>query len=151
MWVLKRFWGFLNWVLTVIVNDDVYLGLLRQHWGLVLAKKEVYFSAIQELRVLFWRAILYSSIICVGWSEFYFFGYVFHVQNLFELCELRERSISLFDLVFLTFLCYFLFWEERYIKFEQKYLFTLDFNRGESRKTNGSYLRWIKWYFSNHG
>ena len=37
---------FLNWVLTVIVNDDVYLGLLRIHWGLVMSKKEVYFSAI---------------------------------------------------------------------------------------------------------
>ena len=37
---------FLDWVLTVIMNDDVYLGLLRQHWGLVLPKKEVYFSAI---------------------------------------------------------------------------------------------------------
>ena len=35
---------------------------------------------------------------------FYFFGYVLHVQ---DLCELRERSISLFDLVSLTFLCYF--------------------------------------------
>ena len=35
---------------------------------------------------------------------------------------------SLFDLVSLAFLCYFLFWEERDIKFEQKYLFTPDFN-----------------------
>ena len=43
---IKEILRFLNWVLTVIVNDDVYLGLLRQHWSLVLPKKEVYFSAI---------------------------------------------------------------------------------------------------------
>ena len=48
---------------------------------------------------------------------FIFFGYVFHVQNL---CEWRERKIPLFDLLSLAFLLYFLFWEERDIKFEQK-------------------------------
>ena len=53
--------------------------------------------------------------------------YVLHVQ---DLCELRERPIPLFDLVSLPFYCYFLFWEERDIKFEQKYLFTPDFNGG---------------------
>ena len=52
--------------------------------------------------------------------------YILHVQ---DLCELRERPIPLLDLVSLAFLCYFLFWEERYIKFEQKYLFTPNFNR----------------------
>ena len=31
--------------------------------------------------------------------------------------------------------------EERDIKFEQKYLFIPDFNRGGLRKTNGTYLR----------
>ena len=66
------------------------------------------------------------------------FGYVLHVQ---DLCELRKRSIPLFDLVSLAFLYYFLFWEERDIKFEQKYLFTHDFNRGGLRKTNGTYLK----------
>ena len=55
-----------------------------------------------------------------------------------------------FDLVSLAFLCYFLFWEERDIKFEQKYLFTSNFNRGGLRKTNGIYLRWLKWHFLNH-
>ena len=68
-------------------------------------------------------------------------GYVFHVQ---DLCELRERPIPLFDLVFLAFLCYFLFWEERDIKFEQKYLFTPDFNRDGLQKTSRTYLKWIK-------
>ena len=56
-----------------------------------------------------------------------------------------------FDPVSLEFLCYFLFWEERDIKFEQKYLFTPDFNRGELQKTNETYHRWVKKYFSNHG
>ena len=69
------------------------------------------------------------------------FGYVLHVQ---DLCELRERPIPLFDFVSLAFLCYFLFWEERDIKFEQKYLFTPDFNRSGLRKTNGTYHRWVK-------
>ena len=48
------------------------------------------------------------------------------------------------DLVSLAFLCYFLFWEERDMKFEQKYLFNPNFNRGGLRKTNGTYLRWVK-------
>ena len=74
----------------------------------------------------------------MGLRLFIFFGYVLHVQNL---CEWRERQIPVFDLVFLAFLLYFLFWEERDIKFEQKYLFTLDFNRGGLRKTNGTYYR----------
>ena len=56
-----------------------------------------------------------------------------------------------FDLVSLAFLCYFLLWKERDIKFEQKYLFTPDFNRDRLLKTNRPYLRWVKWYFSNHG
>ena len=58
----------------------------------------------------------------------------------------RERQIPLFDLVSLAFLCYFFFffWEERDIKFEQKYLFTLEFNRGGLRKTNGTYHKWVK-------
>ena len=68
-----------------------------------------------------------------------------------DLCELRERPIPLFDLVSLAFLCYFLFWEERDIKFEQKYLFTPDFNKGGLRKTNETYLKWVKWHFLNHG
>ena len=67
--------------------------------------------------------------------------YILHVQ---DLCELRERPIPLLDLVSLAFLCYFLFREERDIKFEQKYLFTPDFNRGGLRKTNGTYHRWVK-------
>ena len=67
--------------------------------------------------------------------------YALHVQ---DLNELRERPIPLFDLVSLAFLWYFLFWEERDIKFEQKYLFTHDFNRGGLRKTNGTYHRWVK-------
>ena len=66
--------------------------------------------------------------------------YVLHVQ---DLCELRERPITLFDLVSLTFLCYFLFWEERYIKFEQKYLYTPNFNKGGLWKTNRKYHRWV--------
>ena len=71
-------------------------------------------------------------------------GLMIYVLNVQDLCELRERPIPLFDLVSLTFLCYFLFWEERDIKFEQKYLFTLDFNRGGLWKTNGTYLKWVK-------
>ena len=67
--------------------------------------------------------------------------YVLHVQ---DLCELRERPIPLFDPVSFAFLCYFLFWEERDIKFEQKYLFISVFNRSGLRKTNETYHRWVK-------
>ena len=67
-----------------------------------------------------------------------FFGYVLYVQNL---CEWKKRQIPLLDLVSLVFLLYFLFWEESDIKFEQKYLFTPDFNKRGLRKTNGTYLR----------
>ena len=67
---------------------------------------------------------------------FDFFGmYILHVQ---DLCEGRERPIPVFDLVSLAFLYYFLFWEERDIKFKQKYLFIPDFNRGGLEKTNGT-------------
>ena len=38
-------------------------------------------------------------------------------------------------------------WEERVIKFEQKYLFTPDFNKCGLQKTNGTYHRWVKLYF----
>ena len=61
------------------------------------------------------------------------------MQNLYEW---RERQIPLFDMVSLTFLCFFFFFlEERDIKFEQKYLFNPDFNRGGLRKKNGTYLK----------
>ena len=66
-------------------------------------------------------------------------GLMIYVLLVQDLCELREWPIPLFDLVSLAFLCYFLFWEERDIKFEQKYLFTLDFNKGGLRKTNVTY------------
>ena len=75
----------------------------------------------------------------MGLRLFIFLGTFF----LFEICVNGERQIPVFDLVFLAFLLYFLFWEERDIKFEQKYLFTLDFNRGGLRKTNGTYHRWV--------
>ena len=65
-------------------------------------------------------------------------------SSYFKMCVNGERQIPLFDLVSLVFLCYFLFWEERDIKFEQKYLFTPEFNRGGLRKTNGTYLRRVK-------
>ena len=66
-------------------------------------------------------------------------------------CDFESFAIAInfhktfpFDLVSLAFLCYFLFWEEKDIKFEQKYLFIPDFNRGGLRKTNRTYLRWVK-------
>ena len=58
----------------------------------------------------------------MGLRLFVFVGYVLHVQNL---CEWKERQILLFNLVYIAFLLYFLFREERDIKFGQKYLFTL--------------------------
>ena len=72
---------------------------------------------------------------------FFFFWYVLNVQ---DLCEWRERQISLFDLLSLAFFYYFLFWEERDIKLEQKYLFTLNFNRDGLRHSNGENHRRVK-------
>ena len=55
--------------------------------------------------------------------------YVLHVQ---DLCELRERDQYHFLILFLLHIvAILLFWEERDIKFEQKYLFIPDFNRDE--------------------
>ena len=71
----------------------------------------------------------------------FFFGYVLHIQ---DMCGWRERQIPLFDLLSLTFLCYFLFWEERDIKLEQKYLFILNFNRGGLQISNGGNHMWVK-------
>ena len=69
---------------------------------------------------------------------------------MFKIYVNWERDQYHFLILFLLhFLCYFLFWEERDIKFEQKYLFSHDFNRGGLRKTNGTYHKWVKWYFSN--
>ena len=45
------------------------------------------------------------------------------------------------SLFYLVFLCLFLFWEEKDIKYEQKYTFTPVFNWGELQKTSGTYLR----------
>ena len=86
------------------------------------------------------------SDLCEGWFGFFIFGYVLHVQ---DLCEWRERQMPLFDLLSLAFLCYFfffwfLFWEERDIKLEQKYIFTLNFNRGGLRISNEGNHRWAK-------
>ena len=80
--------------------------------------------------------LMFYNLVCFGWIKWNFnldseFGYVLQVQNL---CEWRERQMPLFDLVSLAFLLYFLFWEERDIKFEQKYLFTLAFNKGGLEK-----------------
>ena len=58
--------------------------------------------------------------------------------------NINFHKTLIFNLVSLAFLCYFLFWEEKDIKFEQKYLFTPDFNRGGLRKINRTYLRWVK-------
>ena len=57
-----------------------------------------------------------------------------------------ERDKYHFLIWFLLHFCvfFFFFWEERDIKFEQEYLFNPDFNRGELRKTNGTYLKWVK-------
>ena len=67
---------------------------------------------------------------------------------MFKICVNGERDKYQFLILFFffSFLLYFfvfffLFWEERDIKFEQKYLFTPDFNRGGLRKTNGTYHR----------
>ena len=65
---------------------------------------------------------------------------------MFKICVNGERDkyqflILFFFLHFCSIFLFFLFWEERDIKFEQKYLFTPDFNRGGLRKTNGTYHR----------
>ena len=48
-------------------------------------------------------SILYCSIICVGWSRFYFFGYVLHVQDLCELREINTTFWSCFSCIFVLF------------------------------------------------
>ena len=72
---------------------------------------------------------------------FFFFGYYLHVQ---DLCERRVRQIPLFDFLSFAFLCYFLFWEEGGIKFEQKYLFTLNFKGCGLQISNGGNHKLVK-------
>ena len=43
---------------------------------------------------------------------------------------------SIFDLVLLVFLCFVLFWEERDIKLEQRYIFAPIFNKDGLQETN---------------
>ena len=81
-----------------------------------------------------------------------FFGFLLFCFHSYDLKKKRKKLLQTlpFDLVSLAFLCYFLFWEEKDIKFEQKYQFNPDFNKCELRKTNRIYLRWVKWHFLNH-
>ena len=102
---------------------------------------------------------------CSGTSIFYPFAsrsrgiiYVLHVSVLgivllvlLLLLQLPLPQNPPFWSCFSYIFVFFVFWEERDIKFEQKYLFTHDFNRGGLRKTNGTYLKWVKWHISNHG
>ena len=96
---------------------------------------------LSQLRVAFKsfrKCFIKSVILCRlirGFFFFFFCGYVLHVQDLCKWRE-RERQIPLFDLLSFAFMCYYLFWEERDIKLEQKYLFTLNFNRGGLRISN---------------
>ena len=111
-------------LLLIVFFCRIYLVLLK------------FLSQISKI----WRMQIFMFFLI--WAFFFFFfGYVLHVQ---ALCEWRERQIPLLIFFLLYFLCYFLFWEERDIKLEQKYLFTLDFNRGGLRNLNGAYLRWAK-------
>ena len=95
----------------------------------------------------FFYSYMVAEKICENlrmWKKKKFLGLMIYVLHVQDLCELRKRPISPLDLVSLAFYYYFLFWEERDIKFEQKYLFTPDFNRGGLRKTNETYHRWVK-------
>ena len=77
----------------------------------------------------------------MGLRLFIFLGMFF----MFKICVNGERDKYHFLILFLLHFCsIFLFWEERDIEFEQKYLFTPDFNRGGLRKTNRTYHRWVK-------
>ena len=104
--------------------------LIQLQWRL-LPTREMIFS----------RYFIKSVILCRLIWVFFFFGYVLHVQ---DLCEWRERQILLFNLLSLAFLYYFLFWEEKDIKLEQKYLFILNFNKGRLQISNGGNHKWVK-------
>ena len=70
---------------------------------------------------------------------------------MFKICVNGERDKCHFLIFFLLHFCaiffffvFFLFWEERDIKLEQKYIFTLNFNRGGLRISNRGNHRWVK-------
>ena len=95
---------------------------------------------LSQLRVAFKsfrKCFIKSVILCRLIRGFFFFFFV-GMFFMFKICVNgeRERQIPLFDLLSFAFMCYYLFWEERDIKLEQKYLFTLNFNRGGLRISN---------------
>ena len=88
-------------------------------------------------------------------ENIYIYIYIYYgFNNLCSSCLRfmwieRETSTTFWSCFFCIFVLFFVLRGER--QFEQKYLFTPNFNKGGLRKTNGTYYRWVKWYFSNHG
>ena len=63
----------------------------------------------------------------------------------------RETNATFWSSFSCIFVLFFLFWEERDIKLEQKYLFTLNFNRSGLQISNGGNHRWVKCQNWNNG
>ena len=64
---------------------------------------------------------------------------------MFKICVNGGRDKYHFLIFFLLHFCFiFFFWDERDIKLEQKYLFTLNFNRSGLQISNGGNHRWVK-------
>ena len=91
------------------------------------------------------------------WKKKKIYIYIYIYSGFNDLCSSclrfmwieRETNTTFWFCFFCIFVLFFVLRGER--QFEQKYLFTPDFNKGGLRKTNGTYYRWVKWYFSNHG
>ena len=97
---------FLFWVSIFGFKNGLDLG--RQIW-LPLNKQMVH-PIIEVQTLILTRRRGKLGDLCRQVRVLFIFGYVLHVQDLYEL---RERPIPLFDLVSLAFLCYFLFQENR--------------------------------------
>ena len=84
-------------------------------------------------------------LILVGWLSWLDVFYFYKTLTFWSCFQL-----SLYTYIYI-YIYFFFFWEERDIKWEQKYIFTPIFNRGGLQETNWLSLRWAKWHFSNHG
>ena len=79
----------------------------------------------------------------IGLRIFIFLG-MFFMFFMFKICVNGERDKYHFLILFLLHFCSIFCFGRRDTKFEQKYIFTPDFNRGGLRKTNKTYHKWVK-------
>ena len=127
------------WVLLVMMLGSRYI----LEW--------MYFSKFLKHRLCIVWGFIWAPVEPVYFVFNFFFLGMFFVLFMFKICMNEKRDKYHFLILSLLHFYSIFCFRRKEIKFEQKYLFTLDFNRNVLRKTNETYHRLVKWYFSNHG